>query len=76
MMMKRIFDPHKNKRKSINHTYNGGKFKHFFTNLKKINYKNILFYRQGFLDAEMLRTVLHAHHVPLPDDLLRAGISM
>ena len=43
---------------------------------KKKNYKNILFYRQGFLDAEMLRTVLHAHHVPLPDDLLRAGISM
>lgn len=55
----------------------GGKSKYFFTNFNFVFvYKNILFYRQGFLDAEMLRTVLHAHHVPLPDDLLRAGISM
>ncbi|XP_076099003.1 EF-hand domain-containing family member C2-like isoform X1 [Mytilus galloprovincialis] len=32
--------------------------------------------KQGFLDPETVRTVLHAHHVPLPDDLLRAGIAM
>lgn len=74
-MTKRIFDPHKNKNKSIYH--NGEKNLNISSNFNFVFvYKNILFYRQGFLDAEMLRTVLHAHHVPLPDDLLRAGISM
>ncbi|XP_071085309.1 EF-hand domain-containing family member C2-like isoform X2 [Haliotis cracherodii] len=29
----------------------------------------------GFLDGETIRTVFHAHHVPLPDDLLRAAIA-
>ncbi|XP_046566308.1 EF-hand domain-containing family member C2-like isoform X2 [Haliotis rubra] len=31
--------------------------------------------KSGFLDVETIRTVFHAHHVPLPDDLLRAGIA-
>lgn len=40
------------------------------------NCMELFIFRQGFLDPETVRTVLHAHHVPLPDDLLRAGIAM
>lgn len=36
---------------------------------------NVCFCRCGFLDGETIRTVFHAHHVPLPDDLLRAAIA-
>ncbi|KAK3094621.1 hypothetical protein FSP39_004130 [Pinctada imbricata] len=32
--------------------------------------------KSGTLDAEVVRTIVHAHHVPLPDDLLRAALSL
>lgn len=35
-----------------------------------------LCYRQGLLDGEIVRTIFRAHNVPLPDDLLRAALSM
>jgi len=32
--------------------------------------------KTGFLSADVVRTVLHAHHVPLPNDILRAAIAI
>ncbi|KAJ8310194.1 hypothetical protein KUTeg_012059 [Tegillarca granosa] len=32
--------------------------------------------KEGFMDPEILRTLFHAHRVPLPDDLLRAAIAI
>lgn len=32
--------------------------------------------KQGLLDGEIVRTIFRAHNVPLPDDLLRAALSM
>lgn len=44
--------------------------------LYTVIYNLPLCYRQGLLDGEIVRTIFRAHNVPLPDDLLRAALSM
>ncbi|XP_033759887.1 EF-hand domain-containing family member C2-like [Pecten maximus] len=33
-------------------------------------------HKTGFLDVDTVRTVFHAHHVPLPDDIIRATLAI